>query len=62
MDDGLRKRVFDATMRLDEAFRAAKTEKTPEKLDDLADAADQLMRAAGRVLIEAKRELGDDRA
>jgi hypothetical protein len=60
MDDCLRKRVWDATMRLDAAFRA--TEETPEKLNDLADAADQLMRAAGRVLIEAKRELGDDAA
>jgi hypothetical protein len=54
--DSLRNRVAEATERFDEAFSAAETEETPRTLNDLADAADALMRAVARVLIEVKRE------
>jgi hypothetical protein len=59
MDESLLSRVAEATEQFNDAFYAAQTEETPRRLNDLADAADRLMRAAGRVLIEAKRQLGD---
>jgi hypothetical protein len=59
MDESLLNRVAEAAERFTDAFNAAQTEESPRRLNDLADAADRLMRAAGRVLIEAKRQLGD---
>lgn len=59
MDESLLNRVAEAAERFSDAFNAAQTEESPRRLNDLADAADRLMRAAGRVLIEAKRQLGD---
>lgn len=59
MDDSLLSRVAEATERFNNAFYAAQTEESPRRFNDLVDAADRLMRAAGRVLIEAKRQLGD---
>jgi hypothetical protein len=56
MDESLRDRVAEATEAFHVAFSAAETEDTPQNLDDLADAADALMRAVARGLIEAKRE------
>ena len=41
-----------------EALEAATANPTPEALDKLREAADHLMRATGRVLIEVERLLG----
>ena len=54
-----RKRVDEQLRHFNEALTAAQAEKTPRNLEHLADAADRLMRAVGRVLIEAKRQVGD---
>jgi hypothetical protein len=59
IDEDLRSRVDEEIERFNESFAAAQQDKTPENLENLADAADRLMRAVGRVLIEAKRTLGD---
>ena len=59
MDESLLNRIAEATERITEAFNAAQAEESPRRLNDLADAADRLMRAAGRVLIEAKCQLGN---
>ena len=59
MDESLLNRVAEATERFTDAVNAAQAEESPRRLNDLADAADRLMRAAGRVLIEAKRQLGN---
>jgi len=60
MNDGLRIRVAEAAERFNEAFAAAETAgTTPRNLNDIAEAADALMRAVARVLIEVKR-LGAD--
>lgn len=56
----LHDRVAEAIERFNEALSTAEKNETPENLENLADAADRLMRAVGRVLIEAKRQLGDD--
>lgn len=45
--------------RFKEALSAAENNETPQNLEDVADAADRLMRAVGRVLIEVKREAGE---
>jgi hypothetical protein len=42
-----------------EALSAVEQDETPQNLEALAEAADRLMRAVGRVLIEAKRQLGE---
>jgi hypothetical protein len=57
--ESLRDRVANEQERFNEAFSAAANGETPQYLEDLTDAADRLMRAVGRVLIEAKRQLGD---
>jgi hypothetical protein len=59
MGESLRERVAQATEVFHVAFSAAQTEDTPRNLNELVDAADALMRAVARVLIEAKRELAD---
>jgi hypothetical protein len=59
LSESQRDRVAEEIERFNEAFSAAEKEETPENLEDLADAADRLMRAVGRVLIDVKRELGD---
>ena len=62
MNDGLRNRVVEAIEQFSEAFSAAETEETRGNLDDLADAADVLMRTVARVLIVVERELADGNA
>jgi hypothetical protein len=62
MDESLLNRVADATARFNDALHATQIEETRPHLHDLADAADVLMRAVGRVLIEAKRDNRDTRA
>jgi hypothetical protein len=57
--ESLRDRVAEEQERFNDAFSAAENGETPQNLEDLAEAADRLMRAVGRVLIEAKRQLGD---
>jgi len=60
LNQNLRDRVAEAVECFNEAFSAAEKDDTPQNLENLADTADQLMRAVGRVLIEAKRQLGDN--
>jgi hypothetical protein len=60
LNQHLRDRVAEAVECFNEAFSAAEKDDTPQNLGDLADTADRVMRAVGRVLIEAKRQLGDD--
>ena len=60
LDESLRDRVAEEVERFNEAFSAVESDETPQNLENLAHAADRLMRAVGRVLIEAKRQLGDD--
>ena len=56
IDDALRKRVAVEAASFDDAVRAALRNETPQSLEDLTNAADRLMRAAGRVLIEICKE------
>jgi hypothetical protein len=58
LDESLRDRVAEEVERFNEAFAAVENDDTPENLENLAHAADRLMRAVGRVLIEANRQLG----
>jgi len=57
MNESLRNRVADAVERFNEAFSAAEEDEAPHNLENLAEAADQLMRAVGRVLIEVEGQL-----
>ena len=57
IDDALRRRVAAEAASFDDAFTVALRDETPQSLEDLANAADRLMRAAGRVLIELRREV-----
>jgi hypothetical protein len=59
IDEALRDRVAEEMERFNEALAAAEQDEIPQNLEALAEAADRLMRAVGRVLIEAKRQLGD---
>jgi hypothetical protein len=52
-------RVDGELKHFNEAFAAALKAETSQNLEDLVDAADRLMRAIGRVLIEVKRQLGN---
>jgi hypothetical protein len=56
IDDALRERVAAEAANLDQAFNAALKNETTQSLEDLANAADRLMRAAGRILIEVRKE------
>ena len=53
IDEAPRERVAEEIEHFNEAFSAAE-----KGLEALAEAADRLMRAVGRVLIEVKRRLG----
>lgn len=59
LTESLRGRVAEEMQHFNEAFCAAEQHDTPQNLEALADAADRLMRAVGRVLIEVKRHLPD---
>jgi hypothetical protein len=59
INEALRDRVAEEIEHFNEAFSAAEQDETPQNLEALAEAADRLMRAVGRVLIEVKRQLGD---
>jgi hypothetical protein len=61
LSESLRNRIGDEVERFDEAVSAAEKDETPANLENLVDAADRLMRAIGRVLIEVKSQMGDDR-
>ena len=54
----IRKRVMAQIPIFSEALEAVSTKPTPKALDDLQEAADSLMRAVGRVLIETERLRG----
>ena len=55
LSPGLRERVADEMVRFTEALDAAIANSTPETLERLRDAADQVMRATARVLLELER-------
>jgi hypothetical protein len=59
IDEALRGRVAEEMKHFNEALSAAEQDQTPQNLEALAEAADRLMRAVGRVLIEARHPLGD---
>lgn len=61
LDPSLHDRLMDQIERFTDALDAAMANPTPEALDHLRKAADQLMRAAGRVLIDVERLLGSRR-
>ena len=61
LNESLRDRVAEAIERFNEALSEAEKNERPENLENLADAADRLMRAVGRVLIDVKGQLGQDR-
>ena len=60
LSESLRERVAEEIGRFNEALSAAENHETPQNLEDLAEAANRLMRAVGRVLIEVKHQLGDN--
>ena len=55
-DPSIRERVIEQIGIVTEALDAAMANPTDEVLDELHDAADKLMRALGRVLIETARQ------
>lgn len=55
VDQKLRERLANEIAIFNDALDAAVQSPTAKSLDALAQAADRLMRAVGRVLIEAKR-------
>jgi hypothetical protein len=55
VDQKLRERLAREIATFNDALEAAVQAPTSKSLDSLAQAADRLMRAVGRVLIEAKR-------
>ena len=57
----LRERVARETAIFNDALEAVIHDPTPEALDALSDAADRLMRAVGRVPLEAKKLRGGER-
>jgi hypothetical protein len=59
INKALRDRVADEMEHFKDAFSAAQQDETPQNLEALAEAADRLIRAVGRVLIEAKGQLGE---
>lgn len=52
LDQRLRSRVSKTLMDFEHCFDGAVARPTPEALDELREATDQLMRAASRVLLE----------
>ena len=59
LDPELRDRVLGGAQHFSEAFECALAQGTPDALGRLREATDELMRAAGRVLIEAARVSGE---
>ena len=59
LDPGVSDRITEEIETFTKALRAATTNPTPNALNDLEDAADHLMRATGRVLIELGRLRGE---
>jgi hypothetical protein len=57
ISENLQDRVDEELKHFSEAFAAALRAETSPNLENLADAADRLMRAVGRVLIEVRRTL-----
>lgn len=55
LDQPLRSRVNKTVAEFKLCFDAAAAQPTPDAVDDLRDATDQLMRAASRVLLELSR-------
>jgi len=58
IDPSLRERVTEQISIVTDALDAATTNPTDDALDELREAADKLMRALGRVLIEIERQRG----
>ena len=58
INPSLRERIIEQIAIVTDALDAVKTNPTDEALEQLRDAADKLMRALGRVLIETTRQLG----
>jgi len=58
IDPSLRERVIEEIGTVTDALDAATANPTDEALDELHEAADKLMRALGRVLIETERQRG----
>jgi len=56
IDRGLRERVIEQITIVSDALDAAVANPTDNTLDELREAADNLMRALGRVLIEIERQ------
>jgi len=58
IDPSLRERVMEQIGTFTDALEAASANPTDEALDELHKAADDLMRAVGRVLIEIAHQRG----
>jgi hypothetical protein len=58
IDPSLRERVMEQIGTFTDALEAASANRTDEALDELRNAADNLMRAVGRVLIEIAHQRG----
>jgi hypothetical protein len=58
IDSSLRERVTEQIDILTDALNAASADPSDERLDQLQEATDHLMRALGRVLIEIARARG----
>lgn len=62
ISEDLQDRVDEELKHFNEAFAAALKAETSQNLEILADAADGLMRAVGRVLIEVRSTLEERNA
>ena len=58
--ESLCKWIAEEIERFNEAYSTVEMGATPQNLGNLVTAADRLMRAVARVLIEAKRRSGDN--
>ncbi len=58
VDPALRQRILDEFVRLKGALDAAAANPTDQALDGLREAADSMMRALARILLEAERQRG----
>jgi hypothetical protein len=58
IDPSLRERVIEEIGRTTDALDAASANPSDETLDELQQAADRLMRALGRVILEIERQRG----
>jgi hypothetical protein len=55
LDESVRERVSRAVKRFNDALDEAFANSSPDNLDELRDAGDELMRATGAILIEIER-------